>query len=203
MNMRKQRGRPRKFNEETVKSAILQTFWEKGYAATSLDDLSEASGLVRPSLYGAFGSKRDMYLMSMDVFLEKLSASRKELNLQQTAHGALSAFYRSVIDVYVDETGPSQLGCFLVGTALTEAPESNAIKEALAERLDRLRQLLWSVLAAKTPNANDASLTFAAEQAAATLHSVAVRARSGENKETLVLFAEKSSAFITQILITK
>ena len=199
--MTKLRGRPRKFNEAVVKSKILQTFWEKGFSATSLDDLSKATGLVRPSLYGAFGSKLDMYLMSMDVFLEVLSSSRTALNGQETAHGALSEFYRRMIDVYTDEARPNQLGCFLVGTALTEATENNPIRDALAERLNRFRQFIMLELAAKAPRASDDDLAFAAEQAAATLHSLAVRARSGESKETLVIFAEKSAGFITQNLI--
>ena len=45
------------------------TFWQKGYAATSLDDLSKATGLVRPSLYAAFGNKEEMFLRAMDDFV--------------------------------------------------------------------------------------------------------------------------------------
>lgn len=198
--MTKPRGRPRQFDKDLVQSAILQIFWEKGFATTSLDDLSKATGLVRPSLYGAFGSKLDMYLMSMDIFIEKLSSSRAALNSQQSVEGALSEFYRTMIEVYSNDGGPAQLGCFLVGTALVEAPENSDIRTALAERLDRFRRSLMSILAAKSPQTDDADIAFLAEQAMATLHSLAVRARSGESKETLTVFAEKSAAFISQNL---
>ena len=40
----------------------MDVFWQDGFAATSLDDLSAATGLNRPSLYGAFGDKRALYL---------------------------------------------------------------------------------------------------------------------------------------------
>ena len=52
------RGRPRAFEPETALNQAMDVFWKDGFAATSLDDLSAATGLNRPSLYGAFGDKR-------------------------------------------------------------------------------------------------------------------------------------------------
>ncbi|KIH96506.1 transcriptional regulator [Streptomonospora alba] len=54
--------RPRKFDEDGVVEAIRQEFWDKGYAATSVDDLMRVSGLGKGSLYGAFGDKHDLFL---------------------------------------------------------------------------------------------------------------------------------------------
>ena len=99
----KPRGRPRQFDEMKVKHAILQTFWDKGFAATSLDDLSQASGLVRPSLYAAFGSKADMYLMSMDVYLEGLSSVRGALSEASSAEEAVSTFFLTMLDIYLGD----------------------------------------------------------------------------------------------------
>ena len=121
------RGRPRKFDERAARQAILGVFWEKGYAATSLDDLSKATGMVRPSLYGAFGSKVEMYLSSMDVFLEGLSDVRQELATSQSPEDAIRAFLLSMIDVYFGDDPNKKLGCFLVGTALAEAPSNGGV----------------------------------------------------------------------------
>src|ERR1700709_2108964 len=57
----KRRGRPRSFLPEEALRQVLETFWSKGYSATTLDDLSQATGLNRPSLYAAFGDKRTLY----------------------------------------------------------------------------------------------------------------------------------------------
>jgi TetR/AcrR family transcriptional repressor of nem operon len=52
----------------------MEVFWTKGYEATSLDDLCEATGLSRSSLYAAFGDKRDMLFKSLDLYVERRAA---------------------------------------------------------------------------------------------------------------------------------
>jgi len=63
-------ARPRQFNrEESLKNAMV-IFWEKGYEATSLNDLLEATGLARQSLYNTFGDKRGLFLASLRRYAE-------------------------------------------------------------------------------------------------------------------------------------
>jgi AcrR family transcriptional regulator len=61
-------ARPRKFAEEDVVAAAREQFWSAGYAGTSLEDLTEATGLGRGSLYGAFGDKHELYLRALDDY---------------------------------------------------------------------------------------------------------------------------------------
>src|SRR5258708_9237707 len=60
----KRRGRPRAYEPEQALGKALDLFRKGGFAATSLDDLSAATGMNRPSLYGAFGDKRELYIKS-------------------------------------------------------------------------------------------------------------------------------------------
>src|SRR3981189_3451887 len=60
----KRRGRPRAYQPEIALGKALDLFRKGGFAATSLDDLSAATGMNRPSLYGAFGDKRELYIKS-------------------------------------------------------------------------------------------------------------------------------------------
>src|SRR3954462_1266031 len=60
----KRRGRPRAYEPDVAIGQALALFRKGGYAATSLDDLSEVTGMNRPSLYGAFGDKRALYIKS-------------------------------------------------------------------------------------------------------------------------------------------
>lgn len=194
------RGRPRQFDEAEVVQALLETFWKKGFSATSLDDLSRATGLVRPSLYGAFGSKGAMYIRAMDAFLDVLKPLREQMEREQDTGAALDAFFRHMLDVYFGDPTGAQLGCFLVGTALSEAPDNPEIRAALAERLTRFTGFLRSTLTVRAPEAAPEDVAFAAEQAAATMHSIAVRARAGESRDPLSFFAARSAQSIAAVL---
>src|SRR5437667_8294891 len=60
----KRRGRPRAYQPDVALGKALDLFRKDGFAATSLDDLSAATGMNRPSLYGAFGDKRELFIKS-------------------------------------------------------------------------------------------------------------------------------------------
>src|SRR3954466_14833928 len=64
----KRRGRPRAYEPDVALARALDVFWKDGFAATSLDDLSAATGMNRPSLYGAFGDKRELYKKSYESY---------------------------------------------------------------------------------------------------------------------------------------
>ena len=80
----KKRGRPRLFDESQVLEAVMDTFWTRGYSSTSLDDLAEAAGINRPSLYATFGDKQTMYLRAVAYFEAAMEAQLR-LSLQSQA----------------------------------------------------------------------------------------------------------------------
>src|SRR5690349_5353645 len=63
------RGRPPSYEPEETLAAARDVFWRSGYSAATLDDLSAATGLHRPSLYGAFGDKRALYLTTLERYV--------------------------------------------------------------------------------------------------------------------------------------
>ncbi len=65
---RSQRGRPRAFDRDQALEAAMRVFWEKGYVATSMTDLTTAMGIASPSLYAAFGSKEDLFREALDRY---------------------------------------------------------------------------------------------------------------------------------------
>jgi AcrR family transcriptional regulator len=64
------RGRPRAFDREAALAQATRLFWEKGYEATSISDLTEAMGIGSPSLYAAFGSKEALYAEALQHYGE-------------------------------------------------------------------------------------------------------------------------------------
>src|SRR4051795_3488912 len=71
----KRRGRPRAYQPEVALGKALDLFRKDGFAATSLDDLSAATGMNRPSLYGAFGDKRELFIKSYRRYREDARAA--------------------------------------------------------------------------------------------------------------------------------
>src|SRR5260370_39805398 len=61
--------RTRKFHEPVVVAAARDEFWARGYAATSVDDLTSVTGLGKGSLYGAFGDKHGLFLRALDDYI--------------------------------------------------------------------------------------------------------------------------------------
>ena len=104
-------ARPREFDPETALDRAMHVFWAKGYEATSLDDLCDATGLSRSSLYAAFGDKRDLLLQSIDLYSDRGVARF----LAALSTRPIRAGLRQILDGFIDQivAGPGRKGCFL------------------------------------------------------------------------------------------
>jgi AcrR family transcriptional regulator len=185
------RGRPRQYDPDTALDRARNAFWDTGYAATSLDDLSAATGLNRPSLYGAFGDKQALYLASLRRSRAELTAGlTAALAPQEPLRQALARVFDSASAIYVrGET--AQRGCFLIGTAVTESVADPEIRQELAGALAEIDAVFAARLRRAqaagelSPDADPAAL---AQIATSTLNGMAVRARAGGLEDTLAGF---------------
>src|SRR6187549_1936690 len=87
------RGRPPSYDRDVALRAILDVFWDRGFSAASLDDIGAAAAMNRPSLYGAFGDKRDMYLAALRMFSMESGREMQMALEARTLREALEAFY--------------------------------------------------------------------------------------------------------------
>lgn len=178
-------GRPRSFKAEVALRVVSQTFHVGGYAGTTLDDLARATGLQRPSLYGAFGSKKSMYLASLQLLEADITAIADKLDCEQAILvETIAALFSSSIDGYLSgANGPR--GCLAVCTAAAEAVEDRDIRAALDKVLCLIDQRIqhWFEKAGYVDALSRARLV------AATLHSISVRARAGQPREALEAMA--------------
>ena len=71
-------GRPASFDHAEILETIQTLFWDKGYAATSLDDIMASTGLGKGSLYAAYGAKEDMYLLAFTDYCDWAVENAKE-----------------------------------------------------------------------------------------------------------------------------
>ena len=101
----RKRGRPRAFEPETALVQAMDVFWRDGFAATSLDDVSAATGLNRPSLYGAFGDKRALYLKAYDQYRSRVNEQFRPLfAAREPLRPKLRRILTAALDLYL--SGP-------------------------------------------------------------------------------------------------
>ncbi|MFT4677024.1 MAG: AcrR family transcriptional regulator [Patiriisocius sp.] len=190
----KSRGRPKQYDPEQAILAAMQVFWTKGLAATSLDDLSTAMDMNRPSIYNAFGSKEVIYLRALNTFCGQLDAAL-DGTLGQAAEFQLGllSFYYQAIDVYC---GPeAQLGCFLACTAPVEVINHEGVSTALASLINDLDQKIAvyvrDAVASGSLAQPDEPMVIA-KLIQGVLHTLALRARAGEPRIQLRKLARYS-----------
>lgn len=187
------RGRPRAYDPDTALAGVRDAFWDAGYSATSLDDLSGAAGMNRPSLYGAFGNKRALYLTSLERYREMgRNAMREELSHELPLADALRRVYARAIAIYTEGDSGAR-GCFLIGTAATEAVLDKQIRRQFADGLHELDEQLEARFRYALERGELKSGIGAADLArlaCGIMNSFALRARAGDRRPVLEAMAE-------------
>ncbi len=177
----KVRGRPRSFDPDEALGRATERFRTHGFAGTSLDDLSVATGLARPSLAAAFGDKRALYVAA----IERLTArvERQLLRLGEAKLPLRDLVERILIgsiDLYLTGSdGPE--GCLIINTAATQAASDPQVREKVTAFLAVEDNRIAELLAAAGSPAPEAH----GRLVASVVHSLSVRARSGAPREEL------------------
>ena len=177
----KRRGRPRAYQPEVALARALDVFWKEGFAGTSLDDLSAATGMNRPSLYGAFGDKRELYIKSYEAYRDRARVRMGEaFAVDQPLRDMLEKIYSIALDMYLSgKDGPR--GCFTVMTATSEAVFDPKIRELVITGLDEMDRYFARILKRAQERGElpaSADCEALAKLASATIHTVAIRARA-------------------------
>jgi AcrR family transcriptional regulator len=125
-------GRPRQFDVSAALAAATEVFWLKGYDAASLDDLTTAMRINRPSLYLAFQDKQALFLSSLKGYAAGYgTAPLTAFNAENTAVSAVSAYFTTLVRNQVRE-GDCAKGCLLASCATGNAGQIAGVKEFLA-----------------------------------------------------------------------
>ena len=119
---------------------VRNAFWRYGYAGTSMDQLSAATGLHKPSLYGAFGDKKRLYLAALDNYLAEVRAQFAEAFAVPDLSDSLYAMSEWSIDKFVRSDEGS--GCFMMTTAMPEAAEDPEISRVVREAMESLERAM-------------------------------------------------------------
>jgi AcrR family transcriptional regulator len=124
------RGRPREFDRKEALWQAMLLFWERGYEATTISDLTGAMGINKPSFYAAFTGKEELFKEVLDLYREvENTPVQKILHETPTACAAIDAALRAYSRSYTSPGKPP--GCLIVLASLLGMPENGDIRQAL------------------------------------------------------------------------
>ncbi|MGW6917504.1 TetR/AcrR family transcriptional regulator [Kitasatospora sp. NPDC054939] len=138
-------ARTKEFDPDAALQSALELFWRRGYEATSMADLVEELGIARASIYGTFGSKRELYLRA----LERYGELNEPLLLAELSQpGPVLPAVRGLVRRYAAESAEDSLkrGCFIANTAVELAPHDPVVARRVETSWGCLETMLSGAL---------------------------------------------------------
>ncbi|MCU7825912.1 TetR/AcrR family transcriptional regulator [Kitasatospora sp. DSM 101779] len=139
-------ARTKEFDPDAALQAALELFWERGYEATSVADLTGHLGIGRASLYATFGGKHELFLKALDRYRENTDA---KLLAELSQPGAALPTVRAVVRRFADEAVREQRhrGCLITNTATELAARDPDAARRVRASWDTLETLTAGALA--------------------------------------------------------
>jgi AcrR family transcriptional regulator len=190
MRFREAMGRPREFEENVVLEKVLHAFWRCGYEGTSLDDLTEATGLGKSSFYKAFGSKAELYRRANDRYRSSYLGFQGVALSKNTPRRIAEALLLGEAELQTSPYTPP--GCFETNGALACSEENEEVRHELLRSRNHLRQRCRDRFEA-TRDAGPLignSSEEAAEFVMTLIQGMAVQAKGGVSRRELKRFVK-------------
>nr|WSX49856.1 TetR/AcrR family transcriptional regulator [Streptomyces sp. NBC_00974] len=185
-----QRGRPRSFDRAAALDKAMFAFWENGYEATSISDLTASLGIGAPSLYAAFGDKRKLFGEVVAVYGGRYAEfAAVALAEEPTAREAVGRVLREAAEIYTDPAHPP--GCMVISAAVntTSQEVAQALRERREASLVMFERRIRADVAAGVLSA-DTDVRALARYAGAVLQGMSQQARDGASRGELEAVAD-------------
>lgn len=138
-------ARPKGYDEETVLDNAVKTFWEKGYEATSIQNLVDSMGIQRGSLYAAYSSKQQLFLAVLDRYGDIVVAQLiQALDNHESGKESIEKFFQTVIDQILS-AGPWQ-GCLVTNSAVELGLSDSKTREKVTYLLAEIEEGFYNTL---------------------------------------------------------
>lgn len=145
-------ARPREFDKAHVMKKVEEVFWEKGFEATSMNDLAEAAGMQRGSLYNAFGDKRQLYLEALTHYGEREYKGEAERLRGVAEKRGASAAVHSLYETLAKKmaAGQDNHGCLVCNACGEGAARDEQVRELVQHYTGVLQAAIADSLARDT-----------------------------------------------------
>ncbi|MCX4870613.1 MULTISPECIES: TetR/AcrR family transcriptional regulator [unclassified Streptomyces] len=182
----------RAFDRDQALAAALREFWTHGYDTTSIASLTEAMGIRPPSLYAAFGDKRQLFEEAVELYTRTYGTAPSH---GSDARSAIAAMLRHLAADYTDPSHPP--GCLIITAATNCGPGSQDLKAKLRAMREETKAAIASRIrvdidAGRLPAATDADGLAAFY--AAVVQGMNQQACDGADRETLRRIADAAMA---------
>jgi AcrR family transcriptional regulator len=180
-------GRPRAFDTDKALDQALLIFWKKGYEGATMADLTQAMGIVRPSLYAAFGNKAELFRRVIKRYASQYATVTDPVS-QPTSRGVAERLLRCTADAMGDPDPNRPRGCLVVHGALASSDEASPIqKDLIALRTEHFVLLRKRFVKAKAEGdlPSDSDPAALARYLLALSYGMAVQAVNGANRAEL------------------
>ena len=186
------RGRPRSFDRDAALRSAMNVFWARGYDGASLDELLRAmGGITPPSFYAAFGSKEELFLEVIQLYQRSSgSAPARALDTSPVRDG-VEGMLRAAVDQF-DNSAVGR-GCLLVLGAPTRTKTNAGVHERLRDMRCQVPELVEKRLRRAISDGELPATAPVADIAAffaTVMHGLAVQARDGASRQTMLAVAD-------------
>jgi TetR/AcrR family transcriptional regulator, copper-responsive repressor len=190
----KLRGRPRQFDREAALDTAMRLFWRRGFEAVSVLDLSGAIGINPPSLYAAFGDKKQLFRQTVRHYQGGPGGfSGPALSEKLTARGAVESLLQAAADAYTDPACPP--GCMVTHAGVNCTAQSDDIATELAEIRNSLQAAIARRIAEGQREGDVPGSVNPADLGAyfsAVLQGMSTHARDGADAATVRFIARQA-----------
>ena len=123
-------GRPKQFERNDALAAAMDVFWTKGYEATSVQDLVDAMGVNRGSIYDTFGDKHSLFIEAVEHYLgDHANSLTEKLNAGRTPLAGIQGFFNMVVDGL--SCTDCCRGCLITNAAVELAPHDEEVAKVV------------------------------------------------------------------------
>jgi TetR/AcrR family transcriptional repressor of nem operon len=190
--------RYKEYRREDVLDASTQVFWEKGYRATSMNDLVEATGLNKHSMYKEFGNKDGLFLACLEHYANETTKDLFSILTEQPlGFHNIESFFRNRID---SASSSKFKSCLLINTAIEKEVLSDEINYRTQEYISLQEEAFYNCLEAARRNGEipeNKDIEVLAKYLMCFLEGINVMGKTGPTKKSLELLVNEVLATVT------
>lgn len=177
-------ARPKAFDTTAALDAAVRVFWERGYEATSVQDLVDALGVNRASLYGTFGDKAQLFEAALDRYDAQVQADLEPyLAPPHAGQKAVAAYFAASIERATRPGAPG--GCLMLNTAAACSAAPPRLIERATAAVRKNEEALYRALRRDPGLSVRKDLRHIARFFAAEAHGLGMLARTGATASQL------------------